>query len=149
MTTPPIPEGFHSVTPALAVRGGAEAIDFYVRAFGAEVLRRLDMGGKVMYCELRIGDSPITVNDEMPEWDAKAPDPDGPVPVSLVLYCPDVDAVYARAVDAGATAVREPRDEVFGDRVGTLRDPFGHKWGIATHLEDLTSEELEARMTRG
>jgi PhnB protein len=143
MTTPAIPTGFHSVTPNLTVDGGPGAIDFYRRAFGAEVVRRLDAGGKVMYAELRIGDSIITVNDEMPEFDSKAPDPSSPVPISLTIYCEDTDALYAQALEAGATQVREPKDAFFGDRVGTLRDPFGHKWAIATHLRDMTSEELE------
>jgi PhnB protein len=148
MTTPAIPTGFHSVTPNLAVACGPEAIDFYRRAFGAEVVRRLDAGGKVMYAELRIGDSLVTVNDEMPEFDSKAPDPGSPVPVSLTIYCEDTDALYAQALEAGATQVREPGDEFFGDRVGTLRDPFGHKWAIATHLRDMTSEELEQAMQK-
>jgi PhnB protein len=143
MTTPAIPTGFHSVTPNLTVDGGPGAIDFYRRAFGAEVVRRLDAGGKVMYAELRIGDSIITVNDEMPEFDSKAPDPSSPVPISLTIYCEDTDALYAQALEAGATQVREPKDAFFGDRVGTLHDPFGHKWAIATHLRDMTSEELE------
>jgi PhnB protein len=143
MTTPAIPTGFHSVTPNLTVDGGPGAIDFYRRAFGGEVVRRFDAGGKVMYAELRIGDSIITVNDEMPEFDSKAPDPSSPVPISLTIYCEDTDALYAQALEAGATQVREPKDAFFGDRVGTLRDPFGHKWAIATHLRDMTSEELE------
>jgi len=146
MTASAIPSGFHSVTANLAVDGGPEAIDFYRRAFDAEVVRRLDAGGKVLYAELRIGDAIVTVNDEMPEYDSKAPDPGGPVPVSLTIYCENADARYAQAVAAGATAVREPADEFFGDRVGTLRDPFGHKWAIATHLRDMTSEELEQAM---
>jgi PhnB protein len=99
-----------------------------------------------MYAELRIGDSIITVNDEMPEFDSKAPDPSSPVPISLTIYCEDTDALYAQALEAGATQVREPKDAFFGDRVGTLRDPFGHKWAIATHLRDMTSEELEEAM---
>jgi PhnB protein len=146
MTTPAIPTGFHSVTPNLTVDGGPAAIDFYRRAFGAEVGRRLDAGGKVMYAELRIGDSIVTVNDELPEFDSKAPDPDHPVSISLTIYCEDTDALYAQALAAGATQVREPSDAFFGDRVGTLRDPFGHKWAIATHLRDMTSEELEQAM---
>ena len=146
MTAPAIPTGFHSVTPNLAVVGGPEAIDFYRRAFGAEVVRRLDAGDKVMYAELRIGDSIVTLNDEMPEFDSGAPDPSGPVPISLTIYCEDTDALYTRALEAGATHVRAPKDAFFGDRVGTLRDPFGHKWAIATHLRDMTSEELEQAM---
>ena len=146
MTAPAIPTGFHSVTPNLTVDGGPAAIDFYRRAFGAEVGRRLDAGDKVMYAELRIGDSIVTVNDEMPEFDSKAPDPDNPVSISLTIYCEDTDALYARALEAGATQVREPSDAFFGDRVGTLRGPFGHKWAIATHLRDMTSEELEQAM---
>ena len=146
MTTPAIPTGFHSVTPNLVVDGGPEAIEFYRRAFGAEALRRLDAGGKVMYAELRIGDAVITVNDAMPQFDGTAPDPGAPVSVSLTIYCEDADALYAQAVRAGATSVSEPKDAFFGDRVATVRDPFGHKWAIATHLRDITSEELERAM---
>jgi PhnB protein len=110
------------------------------------VVRRLDAGGKVMYAELRIGDSLFTVNDEMPEYDQKAPDPDGPLPLTITVYCDDADALWAQAVQAGARPVREVDEEFFGDRVGTIRDPFGHKWAISTHLRDMTSEELEAAM---
>ena len=146
MTTPAIPTGFHSVTPNLVVDGGPDAIEFYRRAFGAEVLRRLDAGGKVMYAELRIGDAIITVNDAMPQFDSAAPDPGAPVSVSLTIYCEDTDAQHVQAVRAGATSVTEPKDAFFGDRVATVRDPFGHKWAIATHLHDMTSEELERAM---
>jgi PhnB protein len=136
----------NSVIANLSVDGGAEAIDFYRRALDAEVVRRLDAGGKVMYAELRIGDSLFTVNDEMPEYDQKAPDPDGPLPLTITVYCDDADALWAQAVQAGARPVREVDEEFFGDRVGTIRDPFGHKWAISTHLRDMTSEELEAAM---
>jgi len=103
MPTNAIPTGFHAVTPNLAVDGGPAAIAFYERAFGAEVLRRLDAGDKVMYAELRIGDSVITLNDALPQFDSRAPDPDVPVSVSLTIYCEDADALYAQAVAAGAT----------------------------------------------
>lgn len=146
MPTNAIPTGFHAVTPNLAVDGGPAAIAFYERALGAEVLRRLDAGDKVMYAELRIGDAMITVNDEMPEYDSKAPDPAGPLPVTLTIYCEDADALYAQALQAGATSLTEPSDAFFGDRVATVRDPFGHKWAIATRLRDMTSTELEQAM---
>ena len=109
MSTRAIPTGFHSVTPNLAVDGGPEAIDFYRRAFGAEVVRRLDAGGKVMYAELRIGDAIVTVNDEMPEFDSKAPDPDRPVPISLTIYCDDGDALYAQASTRARRRCASPR----------------------------------------
>jgi PhnB protein len=144
--TKPIPEGYHSVTPLLAVDGGAEALDFYERAFGAEVRGRLEAGGKIMHAELRIGDSIVTLADEMPEYGNKAPEADAPVPVSLLIYCEDADALFARAVEAGATPVNPPSDQFHGDRAGSLRDPFGHRWMIATHTEDVAWDEMQRRM---
>ena len=146
MPTNAIPTGFHTVTANLTVDGGPAAIAFYERGLDAEVLRRLDAGDKVMYAELRIGDSVITLNDALPQFDSRAPDPDAPVSVSLTIYCEDADALYARAMEAGATSLGEPSDAFFGDRVATVRDPFGHKWAIATHLRDMTSAELERAM---
>ena len=145
MTVKPIPEGFHSVTPCLAVDGGLEALSFYERAFGAEVLRKLVLGGKLMHSEVRIGDSIVCVSDPFPEYGSVAPSPDQPVPVSLMIYTEDVDALFARAVEAGASAVTEPNDTFHGDRASSVRDPFGHRWMIVTHIEDLSDEELQRR----
>ncbi|HEX6024951.1 MAG TPA: VOC family protein [Solirubrobacter sp.] len=145
MTVKPIPEGFHSVTPCLAVDGGLEALSFYERAFGAEVLRKLVLGGKLMHSELRIGDSIVCVSDPFPEYGSVAPSADEPVPVALMIYTEDVDALYARAVEAGARSVTEPNDTFHGDRASSVRDPFGHRWMLVTHIEDMSEEELQRR----
>ena len=141
----PIPEGFHTVTPVLAVEGGVEALDFYERAFGAEVRLKLVMGGKLMHSELRIGTSIVCVNDSFPEFGSVAPDAQQPVPVALMIYTEDCDAVFAQAVEAGATAVNEPGDQFHGDRAGSLRDPYGHRWMIVTHIEDMSEAEMQRR----
>jgi PhnB protein len=142
----PIPDGFHTVTPSIAVDGGARALEFYERAFGAEVVRRLDAGDKLMYAEIRIGDSLVSVSDEMPDFGFRAPDPDAPVPSSLLIYTEDADALHARAVEAGATEINPVSDQFHGDRAGSVRDPFGHRWAIATHTEDMSTEEMQRRM---
>jgi PhnB protein len=144
--TKPIPDGFTSVTPGLVVDGGADALDFYQRAFGAEVGLRLEMGGRIMHSELRIGGAVVTVSDEMPEYGMKAPDPDAPVASSLLIYCEDADALHARAVKAGATEINPVADQFHGDRAGSVRCPFGHRWAIATHTEDMSGEEMQRRM---
>jgi PhnB protein len=145
MTAKPIPEGFHTVTPVLTVEGGVEALSFYERAFGAKVVRRLVMGGKLMHSEIRIGDSMVSVSDAFPEFGSVAPDRDGPVPVAMLIYTEDADASYARAVEAGATGVNPPADQFHGDHAGSLRDPYGHRWMIATHTEDMSEEEMQRR----
>jgi PhnB protein len=144
--TKPIPDGFHSVTPNLVVDGGLDALDFYTRAFGAEVGRKLAAGDKLMYAEMRIGDSLVTVCDAMPEYGMEAPDRDAGVPLSLMIYTEDADALHARAVEAGATSINEVTDQFHGDRAGSVRDPFGHRWAIATHTEDMSGEEMQRRM---
>ena len=142
----PIPEGHHTVTPSLVVRGGAKAIEFYKAAFGAKELGvMLGPNGGVMHAELRIGDSLIFLGDEMPEMGARSPLALGGSPVTLNIYTEDCDAVFQRAISAGATAVMPPADMFWGDRYGRLVDPFGHQWGIATHQEDLTPEEVDRR----
>jgi PhnB protein len=142
----PIPDGYHTVTPYLIVRGGAKAIDFYKQAFGAEELYRLDMGGgKLGHAEIKIGDSPIMLADEHPEMGFKSPQAYGGSPVSICLYVPDVDKLAERAVKAGAKVLRPVKDQFYGDRSGTFGDPFGHVWTIATHKEDLTPEEIGRR----
>jgi len=142
------PARLHSITPYLATNDPAAAIDWYTEVFGARLLGDpiVMPDGTIGHAELRIGDSVITLNDALPQFDSRAPDPDVPVSVSLTIYCEDADALYAQAVAAGATSVGEPSDAFFGDRVATVRDPFGHKWAIATHLRDMTSAELEQAM---
>jgi PhnB protein len=142
-----IPDGYHTLTPSLVVSDGPAALDFYERAFGAEVGLRLEMGGKIMHSEVRIGDAIVTVNDEMPDYGFVAPDPGREsITSSILIYTEDVDALYARAVEAGATAINEPADQFHGDRAGSLRDPFGHRWALATHTEDMDQEEMQRRM---
>jgi PhnB protein len=146
MSVKPIPEGYHSVTPSLVVDGGVEALDFYERAFGAEVVRRLVLDGKLMHAELRIGDSLVTVSDAFPEYGFKAPDAAAGTSSSLLLYSEDADALYARAVEAGAKEINPVSDQFHGDRAGSLHDPYGHRWSIATHTEDMPEEEMQRRM---
>jgi PhnB protein len=142
----PIPDGYHAVTPYLIVGDGARAIEFYKQAFGAvEVMRMHGPGGKVGHAEIRIGDSPIMLADEFPGCDTRSPASLGGSPVSIYLYVEDADTVFARAVAAGATAVRPVEDQFYGDRTGGLRDPFGHIWHVGTHREDLSAEELRRR----
>ena len=147
-TVKAIPEGCRSVTPHLVVRGAARAIEFYRRAFGAEEAMRIPSrdGQKVMHAELRIGDSLVFLNDEFPEMGARAPESLGGTPVTLHLYVQDADAVFARAVAAGARPLMPLQDMFWGDRYGKLADPFGHEWAIATHKEDLTPEEIGKRV---
>jgi PhnB protein len=142
----PIPDGYHVITPYLIVRGGVAALEFYQRALGATELCRMDMGGgKVGHAEMRIGDSIVMLADEHPEMGYKSPQAYGGTPVSLVLYVEDVDALVQQAVDAGAKVTRPVQDQFYGDRSGTVVDPFGHVWTIATHKEDLTPEEIGKR----
>lgn len=147
MSVSSVPEGYHTVTPYLIVGDAARAIAFYQAAFGAEeVVRMADPSGKVGHAELQIGSSRIMLADEFPEMGAKGPKTIGGSPVGLCLYLDDCDAVFARAVAAGAEIERPLKDQFYGDRSGTVRDPFGHQWTIATHIEDVTPEEMERRM---
>lgn len=142
----PVPDGYHSVTPYLIVDGGAAAIAFYARAFGAEEVVRMDApGGKLGHAELQVGDSRIMLADEFPEMGARGPRSFGGTPVNLLLYVNDCDAVFARAVAAGATVKRPLKDQFYGDRSGTVEDPFGHSWTIATHTEDVPPDEMQRR----
>ncbi|QQS12306.1 MAG: VOC family protein [Rhodospirillales bacterium] len=145
----PIPTGFHTVAPHLVVKGGAEAIDFYKAAFGAEEIYRLvdPNDGRVGHAELRIGSSMIMLADEYPDFGALGPASIGGSPVKLHLSVPDVDAMVARAIAAGATLVRAVADEFHGNRMGTIADPFGHQWSIATQIERLTPAEMQRRWT--
>ena len=146
MKTKYIPDGYHTATPYLIVTGAARALDFYKRAFGAQEVLRMDSpDGKVMHAEIKIGDSHIMLADEYPDMDARSPQTIGGTPVSLMLYLEDADGVTARAVSAGAKLLRPVQDQFYGDRCGTIADPFGHKWTIATHKEDVSPDEVRKR----
>jgi PhnB protein len=145
-TVQPIPAGFSTVTPNLVVADGAAAIDFYERAFGAEVQARLEAGGMLVHAALRIGDAMVTLCDAMPSHGFVAPDADAPVSVFITLYVDDADALHGRALAAGGTEINPIADHVHGDRAGSLRDPFGHRWAIATHIRDVSPEEIEQEL---
>src|SRR3989441_2036777 len=146
MAVKPIPEGYHSVTPYLIIKGAADAIEFYKKAFGATELFRFPApDGKIGHAEIKIGDSPIMLADEFAEMGYKGPQALGGSPVSLMIYLEDVDAVFDRAVEAGASVKEAVQDKFYGDRTGTLTDPFGHVWHVATHKEDVSMEEMEER----
>jgi PhnB protein len=146
MATKPIPEGYRTATPYLIVKGAADAIEFYKRAFGAtEMLRMADPQGKVGHAEIKIGDSVIMLADEHPAMGYRGPRALGGSSVSILLYLEDVDSVFERAVKAGAKALRPVANQFYGDRSGTLEDPFGHVWTIATHVEDVPPAELQRR----
>lgn len=144
----PIPAGYHTVTPFLIVKGAAQAIDFYKKAFGATQIFRMDApGGKVAHAELQIGNSRIMVSDEHPEMGYLAPRPGEKAPIGLHIYVEDVDKVAAQALAAGIQTERPVADQFYGDRTGTFIDPFGVRWSIATHKEDVSEEELARRMS--
>jgi PhnB protein len=141
-----IPEGYHTISPSLTIDGAAEAIEFYKRAFGATERSRMPMpDGKIAHAELEIGDSVVMLNDPFPRSPLKSPNELGGTAVSVFLYVEDVDSVVQDAIDAGATVTMPVEDQFWGDRFGTVSDPFGHHWGIATHKEDLTPEEIAER----
>ncbi|MGE0223511.1 MAG: VOC family protein [Acetobacteraceae bacterium] len=141
-----IPHGYHSVTPYLIVDGAARALDWYRAVFAArEVMRLGQPDGQVGHAEIEIGDSRIMLADEAPAMEAHAPGRYGGSPASIVLYVTDVDAVVKKATDAGATLKTPVEDKFYGDRMGTIRDPFGHTWHVATHIEDVSPEEIERR----
>jgi PhnB protein len=142
----PIPEGYHTATPYLIVKGAASAIEFYKKAFGAtELLRMVQADGRIGHAEIKIGDSPIMLADEFPEMGARGPQSLGGSPVSILLHVEDVDALFSQAVAAGAKVLRPVQDQFYGDRSGGVTDPFGHLWYIATHKEDVSPEELKKR----
>jgi uncharacterized glyoxalase superfamily protein PhnB len=145
----PIPEDMHTITPHLVCRNAADAIAFYEKAFGAVEQGRLPgPDGKLMHALIRIGDSPLMLVDEMPEWGALGPQSLNGSPVTIHLYVEDVDAVVARAVDAGAKIIMPVADMFWGDRYGRLDDPFGHHWSVATHIRDVSAEDMQAQMGR-
>lgn len=142
----PIPSGYHSLTPYLVCRGASAAIAFYMKAFGAKEKGRFPgPDGKLMHAEIRIGDSIVMLGDEMPQMGATAPPTIGGTATSLFLYVKNVDEAFARAVAAGATAEMPPKDMFWGDRYAKLADPFGHKWSLATHIEDISPKEMARR----
>jgi PhnB protein len=142
----PIPDGYHTIIPYLSIKGAANAIEFYKQAFGAtEVMRIAQPDGRVGHAELKFGDSLVMLADEFPEMDFRDPRSLGGTPVLLHMYVADVDAVVKQAVAAGAKVVRPVQDQFYGDRSGSVADPYGHVWHVATHLEDLSMEELRSR----
>jgi PhnB protein len=146
MATKAIPEGYRTVSPYLAVEDAASAVDYYVSAFGAKEVVRMDApGGKIGHAELEVGDSRIMLSDPFPGASTQSPKQLGGTSASVFMYVEDVDAVVQRAVDAGATLTTEVADQFWGDRFGAITDPFGHVWSIATHVEDVPPEEMAAR----
>lgn len=141
------PDIYHSVTPYMAIRDARGAIDFYRRAFGAEQLYALDMpDGKVAHAEIKIGDSVLMLAEENEQWGNRSPQSLGGSPIFLMIYVPDVDAAFKKAIDAGGTQVKPVENQFYGDRSGTLKDPYGFQWTLATHVEDVSQEEVERRM---
>ena len=140
------PEGYHSVTPYLIVDGAAEAIRFYEQAFGATEVLRLPMGDKIGHAEVKIGDSHVMLSDEWPEYGKLGPKARGGGTAGLMIYLEDVDAAFERALAAGGTVERPVENQFYGDRSGTLIDPFGHSWTLATHVEDVPEDEIQRRM---
>ena len=146
MAVKPTPAGYHTVTPYLIIKGAAKAIDFYKKAFGAtELMRFPGPNGTIGHAELKIGDSPIMLADEVPEMGYRSPQSLGGTAVSILIYVENVDAVAKRAIDAGAKVLKPVQDQFYGDRSGFFEDPFGHQWSIATHKEDVSLEEMQMR----
>jgi uncharacterized glyoxalase superfamily protein PhnB len=149
MKAKPIPEGMPSVTPHLVCAGAADAIEFYKKAFGAEERGRMaGPDGRIMHAMLRIGDSPVMLVDEMPEWGSLGPKALKGTPVTLHLYVEDADAFVGRAAKAGAKVTMPVAEQFWGDRYGKIEDPFGHHWSVATHVRDVTQEEMKQAMQK-
>ena len=146
MSVKPIPEGYHSVTPYLIVKDAASALEFYKKAFNAEETMRMPgPDGSVGHAEIKIGNSPVMMADEAPEMGFRGPQTLGGSSVSLMIYVENVDELYKQALAAGAKELRPVENQFYGDRAGTLEDPYGHVWTIATHVEDIDPEEMERR----
>ncbi len=145
MSVRKIPEGYHTVTPYLNVRRASDAIAYYKEAFGAEEVMRLEHQGMVGHAEVRIGDSHVMLADEYPDIGAVGPETLGGAGVHMMIYVDDVDSAFAQAIAAGGNEVRPVADQFYGDRCGTLKDPFGHQWTLATHIEEVSDEELQKR----
>lgn len=147
MAVQPIPEGYHSVTPYLIFGDAGKAIRFYQQAFGAtERMRMPTPDGKIGHAEIRIGDSTIMLADEFPDMGARGPEAYGGSPAGFMIYVEDVEATFRRAIEAGGEEVRPIEDKFYGDRSGTLKDPFGYQWTVSTHVEDVAPDEMERRM---
>jgi len=144
--TKPIPDGYNSVTPYLIVEDAKRAIEFYSKAFGAEEKFRLPMGDRIGHAEIKIGDSFVMLADEFPEMGHLGPNSRGGPTSSIVLYVEDVDSSFKQALEAGANEQRPVQNQFWGDRMGTLTDPFGHQWSLASHVEDISEAEMESRM---
>ncbi|MFD3944390.1 VOC family protein [Streptomyces sp. NPDC058579] len=146
MSVKPVPEGYPNLTPYLSVDGAAAAIDFYVAVLGAtERMRMPAPGGTIGHAELEVGDSLLMLADEYPDIDFRSPKALGGTPLTLHLYVEDVDAVFAKALAHGARELKPLTDEFYGDRIGQFEDPFGHRWSVATHVEDVSEEEMTKR----
>ena len=149
MAVKPVPEGYHTVTPYLVIAGAAKALEFYAKAFGAKERTRMEgPNGQVMHAEIQIGDSIVMLADEFPDMGYRGPQAYGGTAVGLHLYVNDVDSLFKQALAAGAKEERPVQDQFYGDRTGTLRDPFGHQWSLATHKEDLTDEQIHERAAK-
>ena len=147
MSVKPIPDDYHTITPYLTARNASEAIEFYKTAFGATEVGRLVMpDGGIAHAEIKIGDSNIMISEESEDWGNLSPQALNGSPVNLCIYVEDVDAVFAQALKEGATTKMDVEDQFYGDRMGSLTDPFGHIWSIMTHKEDLTFDEMQTRM---
>ena len=147
MSVKPIPDGYPRVSPSLAIAGAADALEFYVKILGAtERLRFEGPPGHIAHAEIQIGDSVIMLADEYPEMGFVGPSTMGGTPVTLGVYVEDVDATFAAALEAGATELRGVEDQFYGDRNGVFEDPWGHRWSVATHVEDVSEEEMHKRM---
>jgi PhnB protein len=141
-----VPKGYHTVTPHLVVSRASDAIEFYKKAFGAKEVSRFSApDGKVMHAELQVGDSRIMLGDEMPEMGARGPKSVGGTPVALFLYRDDIDSLWRQAISAGAKQVDPMVNQFWGDKAGSLEDPFGHRWWLAQHIEDLSDDEMKKR----
>jgi len=146
---PYIPKGYNSITPYLIIKGAAEAIEYYKNVFGAtEVMRMAQPDGRIGHAELKVGNSHIMLADEFPEMEHRGPLSLGSSPVSMLIYVEDADSTVQRAVAAGAKILKPVQDQFYGDRSGFIRDPFGHLWGVATHKEDVSPQEMEERMKK-
>lgn len=142
-----VPEGYNSITPYLVIKGAAAAIDFYRTAFNATEVMRMPMpDGRIGHAELRMGDSVVMLADESPEAEAISPSTLGGTTVGLMIYVEDADSIFNKAISMGAKVKKPMATQFYGDRNGTIEDPFGHKWTIATHVEDVTPEEMKRRM---
>jgi PhnB protein len=147
MAAKPIPDGYQSVIPYLIVSGAAKALDYYQKAFGAKERMRLPMpDGRIGHAEIEIGDCVVMLADEFPQMGAKSPQTIGGTPVGICIYVADVDTIFKQAIAAGGKEEKPLQNQFYGDRSGTLIDPFGHKWTVATHIEDVSPEEISRRM---